>query len=142
MSSEEKKVDKKGAGRPQKEIDWDIVYRCLEAGCNGVQVAAYVGVHADTLYHAVKRKFDMNFSDFSAQYSSKGEVMLGLKQFQEAMKGDRGMLIWLGKQRLGQKENHAHQVEHSGTMTQLRIVHFGDSDDPQPFRNVDHMEES
>ena len=45
---EEKKKSK--VGRKKLKIDWDRVDKSLIAGSNGVQVAAMLGVHPETLY--------------------------------------------------------------------------------------------
>lgn len=122
-----------GAGRPYHKIDWEKVDRCLEAGLSGVQAAAFIGVHHQTLYEAVEREYGLKFSEYSAEKSAKGETMIGLKQFQEAIKGDRGMLIWLGKQRLGQRDNKDSRLDHGGTPT-ITIANFGDNPNPLPYQ--------
>ena len=123
----------KGAGRPYHEIDWKLVEQGLNAGSTGTRIASYLGIHHDTLYHAVERKYGMNFTEYSAQKRQKGELMLEIKQFQLALSGDRGMLIWQGKQRLGQKENH--DVKFSGDALITKVVTFGDQNHPTPYRS-------
>ena len=34
----------------RKKIDWDLVAKFLEAGCLGTGIAAYIGIHPNTLY--------------------------------------------------------------------------------------------
>jgi hypothetical protein len=91
--------------RPKAHIDWDEVGRLLQAGCDGVQCAAYFGMDNETLYNRCKDDLGMGFTDFLRQNRQKGDALLYAKQFESALKDkDRGMLIWLGKQRLGQRE--------------------------------------
>ncbi len=90
------------AGRKKAKIPWDKVDKLLEAGCTGTEIAAYLGVHPNTLYLACK---DTNKCDFSEYYQgkrAKGNTGLKTAQYKLAMQGDKSMLIWLGKQRLGQ----------------------------------------
>lgn len=47
------------------------------------------------------------FADAWAYYSAQGRASIRRKQFEVAMDGDRGMLIFLGKQYLGQREDPA-----------------------------------
>jgi hypothetical protein len=47
--------------------------------------------------------------------------MLKKKQFDQAMEGDRGMLIWLGKNRLDQSDKK--EVKHDGKETIIQLVH-------------------
>ena len=95
---------KRKAGRPRIQINWTEVNSYLEADCTGREVAAKIGVHEDTLYHAVEREFKMLFSDYSAQKKAKGDALLKAAQFKSAMSGNISAQIWLGKQRLGQKD--------------------------------------
>jgi AraC-like DNA-binding protein len=95
--------------RPEIPINWNKVEELLMAGAPGTEVAAFLGMHPNTFYRRVEEKFNTSFSDYSAQKKSIGEVLLRLQQFNKALgntqKGDNTLLIFLGKQRLGQREN-------------------------------------
>jgi hypothetical protein len=91
-------------GRPKKVIDWEEVDKLCAIACTGVEIAAFIEVEYDTLVRAVKRKFKMTFAEYYEQKSALGNVSLRRRQFKAAQDGDRAMLIWLGKQRLGQSE--------------------------------------
>jgi hypothetical protein len=92
------------AGRPLTPIDWDVVGEWLMKGCSGVQIAAILGVHHETLYDRCVAEHGVYFSQFSLKYKSKGDSLLHAAQFDAALKGNTSMLIWLGKQRLDQSE--------------------------------------
>lgn len=92
--------------RPKADIDWKRVDELLKAQCGGVGIAGILGIHPDTLYLACQEKFKMGFSDYSAQKKSEGKELLRDKQFKLALEGDKSMLIWLGKQYLGQKDKN------------------------------------
>ena len=96
------------AGRPAAIIDWKAVDRLLQAGCTGVQIAARQGIHPNTLYERCSQEHKCDFSDYSRQRKEAGDTMLHEQQFAAAMKGNITMQIWLGKQRLGQKDKHDH----------------------------------
>lgn len=87
-----------------KPIDFKIVDKLLEAGCLGTEIAGYFGVHEDTLYLRTQSEKKMTFTQYSAQKRSKGDSFLRSKQFEIALLGDKTMLVWLGKTRLGQRE--------------------------------------
>lgn len=91
---------------PATLIDWKTVDRLLQAGCTGLQIAARFGIHPDTLYRACEEAYKVGFAAYSAEKRAHGETLLQEQQFALAMKGNLGMLIWLGKQRLGQKDKH------------------------------------
>lgn len=117
----------KGAGRPYHKIDWNFVEQSLKYGADGVKIAEALGIHYDTLYHAVEREYGIKFSEYAAQKRSKGDILLHAKQFQEAMKGDRGMLIWLGKQRLGQRDYRNLSFDQNTPPT-FTVINYADLD--------------
>jgi len=82
--------------RPLKEIDEGLVENLARIHCTHEEIAAVVGCSTDTL---VRR-----FADLIEQGRQQGKTSLRRKQFEVAMSGDRAMLIWLGKQFLGQTE--------------------------------------
>lgn len=96
--------------RPKIDIDWDEVGHMLEAGCEGTEVAASIGIHPNTLYERCQTDNKLSFSEYLASKRASGDRLIRVKQFEIAKEGDKAMLIWLGKQRLGQKDKH----EHSG----------------------------
>lgn len=93
-----------GAGRPQKPIEWDVVDQLLMAGCTGTEVAANFNIYPDTLYRRVQEEFAITFTEYAAKYEEKGKALIKLKQFEKALEKDNTLLIWVGKQRLGQRE--------------------------------------
>lgn len=98
--------------RPKKKIEWEIVDRMLEAGCNGTEVAASLGIHPDTLYLRCEEENNMGFSAYLSQKRAVGDRLLKMEQFRLALEGDRTMLVWLGKQRLRQSDKAAHLIGH------------------------------
>lgn len=85
-------------------IDWKIVDKLLEAGCDGKEVAAYIGVHYNTLMNKCKKQKNYDFCDYKALKRAKGDSLLRARQYDTAMAGNVPMQIWLGKQRLDQSE--------------------------------------
>jgi hypothetical protein len=91
--------------RPTIPIDWEKVDELLEYGCTGVEIAARLGITGETLYERTQREKGASFSLYANEKRAKGDTLLREYQFKQAKKGNITMLIWLGKQRLGQKEN-------------------------------------
>lgn len=120
-------VKKSNYGRKPIAIDWNTVDKLLEAGCNGMQVAAHLGVHEDTLYHRTVSEHGVSFSTYSANCRAKGDSLLQAKQFHLAMKGDKTMLVWLGKNRLGQRDKG--EFEHTHKMSWADAIN---SINPEP----------
>jgi hypothetical protein len=94
------------------EINWDKVDKLLEAGCDGTQIAAYLGCHEDTLYIRCQDEKNMAFSAYKAQKRAKGDSRLLTAQYDAAINDkDKSMLIWLGKQRLGQTDKSKQEID-------------------------------
>lgn len=98
------------SGRPKAIIDWNLVEKLLQAGCTGTQVAARIGIHPDTLYLACKDTYNLTFSAYAEEKRASGDSILQQVQFKQATEGNTTMLIWLGKQRLGQRDKTEQEV--------------------------------
>lgn len=92
-------VGNKG-GRPKKEIDWNLVEQLAEIQCTQVEIAHALGVAINTL--TLKDKF----REIYERSMNNGRMSLRRMQWNAAKKGNKTMLIWLGKQYLGQKDKH------------------------------------
>jgi hypothetical protein len=64
-----------------------------------------IGVHPNTFYLTCERINGIPFSQYAQEKRAEGDDHLRMAQYNLAMKGDKTMLIWLGKNRLGQPEN-------------------------------------
>lgn len=82
--------------RPKKEIDEELLYKLATIHCTMIEMADIVGVSQDTL----KRRY----ADIINKGKAEGKMRLRRKQVEVAMSGNHTMLIWLGKQMLGQRE--------------------------------------
>lgn len=117
---------KKKGGRIPIPIDWKKVDEWLQADCRGTEVSSLLGISDDTLYERCLKEKGIIFSIYAAKKKASGDGNLKLTQYQEALAGDRGMLIWLGKQRLGQKDNHDMNVQSD---MKIGIINYG----PNPY---------
>ena len=97
--------------RPPIPIDWKRVDELLEAGSLGNEIAGVFGMHQKTFYDRVVTDFGITFTEYSQPKRSKGDSIIRETQYLKAIghskKGDNTMLIWLGKQRLNQRESIA-----------------------------------
>ena len=124
----EQKKKKSNAGRKKFVIDWNKVDNSLRAGSNGVQVAAMLGIHYNTLVNKCNEEKKCDFSDYLAQKRQEGnDVLFGL-QYKLAKEGDRGMLIWLGKNRLDQSDKKEIKQHNTGSLININMT--GGSDEP------------
>jgi hypothetical protein len=92
------------AGRPRKEIDWALVDSLCGIHCTGDEIASVLNVHYDTLNNRCREEHGVNFSEYYKKASANGKISLRRQQYTVAMKGNVSMLIWLGKNILGQRD--------------------------------------
>jgi hypothetical protein len=118
---------KKKAGRKKIRIDWKKVESFIIHGASGVQIASYLGIDKHTLYHHCKQDLGLDFSYYWQEKWEKGNLQLHAKQYQEAMKGDRGLLIWLGKNRLKQTDKIEQKIEAQVEVKQKRVLRLPDN---------------
>ena len=91
MANELKKI-----GRPKLKIDGETVLKLSRLHCTMQEMAHFFDCHVDTLRD--------NFSKEIDKGRSEGNISLRRKQWQMAVEnGNVVMLIWLGKQMLGQR---------------------------------------
>lgn len=87
------------------QIDYKTLDKLCAIQCTGEECAAILGIDYDTLNRRLKEDGEGGFTDYYAQKAAGGKVSLRRKQYQKAVdEGNPAMLIWLGKQWLGQKE--------------------------------------
>lgn len=122
MKDKKPKKKKSNAGRKKFVIDWAKVDNALMAGSNGVQVAAMLGIHFDTLSNHCKEEHKTDFSDYLRQKREKGNNLLKAMQYRLAMDGDRGMLIWLGKNRLDQSDKKEIKQQNIGGLININMI--------------------
>lgn len=94
----------KRAGRPRKEINYKTLGNLCKLQCTGEECAAVLGIDYDTLGRSLKRDGHVNFAEFNKKHAGHGRMSLRRLQWKAANAGNVGMLIWLGKQYLGQAD--------------------------------------
>lgn len=111
---------KKKTGRPLTVINWKQVDQMCGIRCTGEEQAAILGISYDTLEAACKREKKMSFPDYFAQKSANGKMSLRRKQYSQAMEGNTTMLIWLGKNWLGQTDKQ--EIKQEASITGFEVV--------------------
>lgn len=96
--------------RPLIKIDWDMVDHYLMAACNGSEIAALLGCSADTLYNRCAQEKGVTFTAYAQEKKQKGDSILRAAQYKKAIKGDNTMMVWLGKNRLNQKDRETTDI--------------------------------
>ena len=91
-------VTKQGliVGREKRVVPPDEVYKLAELGCTNKEIAEWFMIKEDTLNY--------NFCDYLTKARAGMKRRLRAVQLQTALAGNATLLIWLGKQYLGQSD--------------------------------------
>lgn len=85
-----------GRGKTQRVVPPDEVYKLAEIGCTDREIAEWFMIKEDTLRY--------NFADYLTKGRSGMKRRLRAVQLSTALAGNATLLIWLGKQYLGQTD--------------------------------------
>lgn len=94
-------------GPHPRPIDLATVARCAQIGCTIEEIAAVLGFSRSDFYERMEADPEIRGKIESGH--DRGKVSLRRRQHRRAMSGSDTMLIWLGKQRLGQRDRFDHE---------------------------------
>lgn len=105
-----------------KTVNWTEFDKLCALQCSLREIAGWFNVSEDTIENIVKREKGIKFSEYFAQKKSHGKIALRRKQYETAMSGSVPLLIWLGKQYLGQSEKVERPDEENKTRPVRLII--------------------
>lgn len=102
----------KPIGRPKLEIDWRLFEELCKIHCTLEEITHILQVSMDALERHVKKNYRVSFKEKYAELASNGKMSLRRSQWAAAItdKSEK-MMIWLGKQHLGQADKHEALIE-------------------------------
>jgi hypothetical protein len=100
-------------------LDLNVARTAAGLGCTQEEIAAVLEIGARTFYDHLA--VDAELREAIAIGRERGRVTLRRLQWEQAKAGNPAMLIWLGKQLLGQRDKH--EVEQTGTQS-LTVMHL------------------
>ena len=92
-------------GRPKKQIDYEAVEKLAAMMCTQEEIASYLDVSTRTLQR------DAEFCHIYKKGLDKGRMSLRRMQYKAADGGNSTMLVWLGKQYLGQSDKQEMSID-------------------------------
>jgi transcription initiation factor TFIIIB Brf1 subunit/transcription initiation factor TFIIB len=104
-------------GRKKIDISGKEVEKLASYGLTNTEIAEFFGVNEST----IRRRF----ADFLTKGRATAKMKLRRKQMQVALAGNVSMLIWLGKQILGQKESPVDVSDITITVKRSEVVSSG-----------------
>jgi len=120
-------------GRPRIEIDWVEFDKLCTMQCTLVEIAGWFECSEDTIERRIREKYDCTFAELFTQKRSKGKISLRRKQYETALKGNVAMLIWLGKQYLGQSDKQDSTINQRVEITPAFEIVDYEADDKDTF---------
>ena len=96
---------KRKVGRPPKEFDQKNFESLCQIQCTEEEICQFFSCSEKTLNKWCREKYGANFSQVFREKRGVGKISLRRAQYQAALNGNASLLIWLGKQYLGQREN-------------------------------------
>jgi hypothetical protein len=100
--------------KAQEAIDKDELEKLMKLYPTVREAADWFGVSDSSLERFVKANFDMSFDALRDKSFVKTRIAIKRAQIDKALKGDNVMLIWCGKQYLGQRDVQAVQLSNDG----------------------------
>ena len=101
--------------RPRKEIDKSQFEKLCGIQCTEEDICGVLDVTDKTLVGWCKRTYGVGFSEAYKKCSAGGKMSLRRYQIDCAKRGNASMLIWLGKQYLGQKDQPEDSMDREDT---------------------------
>lgn len=95
--------------RPKIDIDPDKVEDLASYGCTNVEIAAFFGCDESVIRS--------RFPESLTKGRESGKIRLRQKQMKVALAGNVSMLIWLGKQMLGQSDQQTIKANVSANLS-------------------------
>jgi hypothetical protein len=90
--------------RPRKELNWIELDKLCAIHATRKEIADWFECSEDTIERRCQEEFGISFASYYDQKAVNGKMSLRRKQYEQAMSGNTTMLLWLGKQYLGQSD--------------------------------------
>lgn len=121
------KISKQGKGggpKPKYGIEEDRVYYLASIGCSQTDIAKFYGCSPDLI--------QKSYSESFAKGNEEGKQRLRILQWKAAEEGSASMLIWLGKQYLGQSD----KVENTNKTVEPVQIIVKDAKTEKSLKNI------
>lgn len=113
-AAQRKKTGPKGPMKPMSDKEFEQLVNMIRIQCTAEEISNVLGMSEDTLGRRIaERKIDgvSNFADLYKKHQGEGKASLRRAQWKAAQDGNPTMLVWLGKQMLGQRDKH--DIDHT-----------------------------
>ena len=123
-----KKTGPKGPSKAMTDKDFDQLVSMIRIQCTRDEICEVLGMSDTTLTRRIaERKIEgvTNFEALYKKHQGEGKASLRREQWKAAQSGNPTMLVWLGKQVLGQKDRQ--EVDNKSTDGSMSMANLFDS---------------
>jgi hypothetical protein len=107
-------------GAPEIVIDMAALQSLVEIQCTAEECASVMGISVDTIDRRLKEAGYAGFADFYKKHMDSGKTSLRRAQWKAAtIDHNPTMLVWLGKQVLGQKDRQEVELTVSDDIAEM-----------------------
>lgn len=106
-AAERKKTGPKGPTKPMSDKEFEQLVNMIRIQCTRDEICDILNMSETTLNRRIKEQGIEGVDNFEALYKKhqgEGKASLRRAQWKAAQDGNPTMLVWLGKQMLGQKD--------------------------------------
>lgn len=115
------KTGPKGPWKTMNDKEFEQLVNMIRIQCTRDEICNVLGMSDDTLNRRIAERNIPDAPNFAALYKKhqgEGRASLRRAQWKAAQDGNPTMLVWLGKQMLGQRDKFDHDLSSSdGSMT-------------------------
>lgn len=101
---EDAEYHRREATKSVSDNDFDKLIGMIHIQCTAKEISSILGMSDDTLDRRLKERGYDNFADCFKKHGDEGKASLRRVQWKAAQDGQPTMLVWLGKQILGQRD--------------------------------------
>lgn len=109
-------MSKNLGGRPKKEFNKKQFEQLCKIQCTQIEIATVLDMSDETLMTKCKEAYGVGFLEIYKKFSDNGKMSIRRAQLKKALEGNTAMLIWLGKQYLGQSDKQDQKVTFDGKL--------------------------
>lgn len=123
-----KKTGPKGPSKPMTDKEFRQLVELIKIQCTRDEICEVLGMSDTTLTRRIaERKIEgvTNFEALYKKHQGEGKASLRREQWKAAQSGNPTMLVWLGKQVLGQKDRQ--EVDNKSTDGSMSMANLFDS---------------
>lgn len=107
-------------GRRKIDIDYALVEELARIQCTDVEIHTVLGISSNTFLS--RKQNDKQLQEALARGRVDGKKSVRRKQYEVAMKGSVTMLIWLGKQWLGQLDEPLQENDNESLNNLINVL--------------------